>query len=525
MIVERVLASLAALPADRVALRETGGWRPAQISAGGLVERVERTAAGLVAEGLRPGDRVLFAVRPSIDAIALILATIRAGGVVVAADPGMGDVVFAARMERIQPRWVMAESAALALTAWPWSRALARRLNVQLPPLARPLGAAPVRLVRVGPWIPGLPAPSSHTLSRHAASPLPATGDPDDPAFLVFTSGTTEQPKVVVHTGRSLSASLDALSTALALTPDDVPYARDMHIILPALLAGACAVLPRGAATPSRALREMESHRVTHAFGTPVELQALLEEAVRTGRTLPDSLRTILLGAAPVYPPFLARFREVVPASATVYCVYAMTEMLPVARVTLEEKLAFAEAHGEESAGDLVGTPFPAVGARIAEDGELVLRGPQLCARYLDQPPLDELRTGDLARLDNQGRIVLLGRKKDMIIRRSLNVYPALYEPVISAIPGVRRCALVGLYDQTRADELIVLAVEGEEGQEPATLERRVAAELRSGPHRIDADALPDVILVTPLPLSGRSQKVDKAALRELAQRHLAVAA
>ena len=189
-----------------------------------------------------------------------------------------------------------------------------------------------------------------------------------------------------------------------------------------------------------------------------------------------------------------------------------MTEILPVARVSLSEKVRY------EGEGDLVGECVPGVSAHISSDGELVLRGPNLFSGYFGEPPSAEHGTGDLARL-HEGRIVLLGRRKDMIIRGQFNIYPELYETTIDRIDGVRRCAMVGFYDDAVADERVVLAVEPNAGVDASSLEERLGRELRSGPCSIDAAALPDVILVMVLPVVGRSSKVDKNSLREFAQR------
>ena len=204
------------------------------------------------------------------------------------------------------------------------------------------------------------------------------------------------------------------------------------------------------------------------------------------------------------------------PPAATAWAIYGMTEILPVAVVSIDEKLAWT---GD---GDLLGAPVPGIELRVAGDGELLLRGPQLCAGYLGEPPMREHATGDVVRLDDTGRLVLLGRAKDMIIRGHHNVYPALHEPVVARIPGVRRCAMVGVRDARAADERIVLVVEPAEGTDPAALARALPAALRDEATRIDDAARPDRILVMPLPEVGRSHKVDRAALRAIAARALA---
>jgi acyl-CoA synthetase (AMP-forming)/AMP-acid ligase II len=520
-----VLAALAALPPGRIALTETGtlsGRDGRRVTAGALRAHVLALAAGLTEAGLVAGDRVLFAVPPGIEAVALILAIVAAGGVVVAADPAMGDDVFRSRMELVAPRWVIAPSIALTLTRRDAVRRLAGRAGLALPPLAQVGGAT---FVRVGPPLPGSAALDARALTRRGrAAPAREAGRPaapHAPAFMAFTSGTTGAPRVVVHTQASLAASLDVLAAAAGLRPHDVAYSRDLHLLLPALLAGGSGVIPRHEGyRPSgarRALGDLRRHGVTVLALTPGALQALAGAARRAGTTLAPSVRHVLLGAAPVSPEALRRTRDVLPSHATVTCVYAMTELLPVAYVSPEEKLAHT------GPGDLVGRTFPGVEARLAPDGELVLRGPHQCAGYLGEPPLTEIATGDLARLDDRGRLVLLGRKKDMIIRRDKNIYPALYEPTIERIPGVARCALVGVYGDRLADEQVVLVLEAEEPRaDPAALAGRVRAALRHGPGRIDADALPDAVVVAPLPLVGRSRKVDRAALRALARERLA---
>jgi acyl-CoA synthetase (AMP-forming)/AMP-acid ligase II len=187
-----------------------------------------------------------------------------------------------------------------------------------------------------------------------------------------------------------------------------------------------------------------------------------------------------------------------------------MTEIVPVCRASLEEKLDF---HGD---GDLVGTPFPEVAVRLADDGELLVAGPHLFRGYLGAPPAVEHATGDLASIDHSGRVILRGRKKDMIIRGGHNIYPALLEPVIREIAGVRRCALVACSVSGTSDERVVLAVEPDDGQHPARLHRRLAQELRSGPHCIEAAAQPDrIVIYKHLPLVARSDDVDRQALRQ----------
>lgn len=546
-VLDRIAARAAAAP-ERLALRETTGRA---LTYGALWSRAARTAAGLRAAGLAPGDPVAFMVRPGIDAVVLILALLRCGAVLVAADPSAGEAVFAARMARVRPRWLFAESPLFPIGRCGPLRRLLRRRGIALPdlgPLLAPVPAGPLDwgltpatettppasppgetrptgVVAVGRWFPGVPR-RALSAARLAAGPLPpdigrelvSPGDtvtaptPDHPAAVVFTSGTTDTPRAVVHGTRSLGAAVGMLAAQLALGPDDVVFSGEMHLILPALLAGGRVILPRERdAAPARTLALLEGHAATHTFAVPSAFDALCATAIATGRQLPATLRLVLLGSAPVTPPLLARCRPALGPTTRVFCAYAMTEILPVAAVSLEDKLA------HDGDGDLVGAPLPGVGARI-DDGELVLSGPNLCLGYLGGPPLAEHRTGDLARFDAAGRIVLAGRAKEMILRRGHNVYPGLLEGPIGAIPGVRACALVGLPTADATDERIVLVIEpGDDA--PPDLADRVRAALRSGPHSLDPAELPDAIVAATLPRAGRSRKIDRRAAAALAAR------
>jgi len=511
-----ILARIADRAAERpqaIAMREISGARMRRaITREALVQRARAMAQGLAARGFVRGDRVVFSVRPGIDAVCLVLAVHELGGVLVPQDPGTADALVTARMALLRPRWVMAESVLLARAGGLVARLLQHR-GVRLAPLG---DLADVRFVRVGPWLPGLPRVMPlRVLLAHAARHDSANGHPDAPmspdaeAFIVCTSGTTSAPKAVVHTRASLGSILHTVTGELAPTERDVVYARDLHLLLPALCTGALALVPRDLTMRAeRTLLALSHFGATHAFFTTRDCRLLVQQCESTGTTFPTPLRSLMIGAAPVRSPFLARLAPLLPGSCVAWCVYGATEMLPIARVDLEEKLAYT------GAGDLVGRPVPGVTVRLDADGQLHVRGPSLCAGYAGHPAMLEHATGDLARQDGD-RLVLLGRHKDMIIRGDHNIYPELYEPLVERIPGVRRAAMLGDFQEAEADERVVLVVEPEAGESAEALRGRVWDAVRSGPHRLDRTALPDEIRIARLPESGRSHKLDKRALRQ----------
>lgn len=512
-LLERLDARAASSPHGRAIIDPGGRAVTREV----LARRARAIARGFSVAGLEPGDRVLFAVRPSATAVALMVGIVEAGGVLVAAQPGVGDSVFESQMRLVQPRWVVAESRVLAAMNSPLVRRVVRWRGGALPSLERLRSAT---FVRVGRWLPWMPrAITLEALEILAAGPHPETpraaSSTDAPALIVFTSGTTDTPKAVVHSRGSLQATLDIVGERLAIGEGDVLYARELHLALPALFAGATVIISASTRfSAAEAVRRLDVNGATHMFEVTANCRLLAEHLAARRRRLPASLRHVLIGAAPVPATFLRGFRDALPPGARAWCVYGMTEILPVAVVPLEEKIAYV------GGGDLVGAPVRGVEARVSASGELLVRGRNLFTGYLGGPPVREHPTGDHARLD-EGRIVLLGRGKDMIIRREHNIYPELHEPVIESIRGVRRCAMVGVYDHSIADERIVLAVETEDGCDEVAFMRALRRELRQGPARIDDDAQPDLIIFTPLPESGRSRKVDKQAVRELARSRL----
>lgn len=481
-----------------------------------LADRIHGVASSLTAAGLKPGDRVLFSVRPGIDGICLALGIIAAGGTVVFADPGAGDAMFRARAALAAPAWVAAESVLYAASSGPL-RGIARRRGLELPDYGTVVPDA--RHLYTGPWLPGVPRGAlrwsrcalelgARVISgpRRDASADGRPGrlivaDPNREALIIFTSGTTDAPKAVVHSRESLGTGLDDFASAVGFVPGELVLTDQLMVGIPALIAGAHWQLPPAGADPG-ARPEKYLDLLPGAdvlFAVPAALDALLRMLEHTPAKTPK-LRALIVGGAPVLRPLLLRARAQLPGTV-IRAVYGMTEILPVAIADGDEKLAFT------GVGDYVGQVMSHVSVRI-DDGELVVAGEGLALGYLGEPPLAELRTGDLARIEAH-RLVLAGRSKDMFIRGSTNVYPGLYEPVIAGLPGIAEAAIVGVPDDV-GDDRLVLVIVPDDGYDEAALRRAL-------PGLIDSAVLPDRIMtMSDLPRSGRSHKLDRAALGRL---------
>ncbi|HLU44621.1 MAG TPA: class I adenylate-forming enzyme family protein [Natronosporangium sp.] len=463
--------------ADRPAFLGRG-----QVTRGELADLADGYAAALYHDyGLGPGDPIGVAVRPGARAVAVMLAAYRLGLQVVVLDPTAGPEVLRSRLARVAPRLILADAAAQAVAGW--AAPLARRAHLALPDLE---SLGPV--VTVGPRLPGC-APPLSPVHR----PVPDHRDHAGDAVVIFTSGTTSRPRAVVHTRASLNAGLRAVRDLVEPIPGQPVLGGTFFVLLPALAAGAPVVLP--ARSTRQLVRQLRRFQPQATYLTPPVLRDVLAAGGRfTGR--------VWTGSAPASASLLGRVRQAGAEQA--WGVYALTELFPAAAVEAREKQAFREA------GDLVGALLPGVRGRVDETGQVWLTGPSACHRYLGEAPQPWVATGDLGRFDAQGRLVLAGRCKDMILRRAENIYPGLYEPLLH-VPGVDLAVLVGVPD-SEGDERLVALIQLAPGADPtwvrAALERPLA--------RMGA-ATPDVVRFTTIPLAGRSRKPDRAAAARLA--------
>jgi len=476
-----------------------------------LTTRIENTARGLRSAGLKSGDRVLFSIRPRPAGIILALAIVRAGGSIVFVDPGSTPELFAARVAAAQPRFAATESLLYALSCAPL-RGIARKRGLLLPDYRR----LDVRHFYEGRRLPGVPkgALPVGALSGRARPDveLPEL-DPHREALVVFTSGTTKDPKAVVHTGGSLQAASQMLAQVYSASPGEFVHTEQMLLGLPALQNGATWSLP--ASGPGEKLIQFASglDGAVVTYLVPRDLHRLLNGVTR-GQVPAKGPRIGLIGGGPAPAELLRRAHEAFPDTKWL-SVYGMTEMLPVSVATVEEKLKHLQV------GDCVGKPLPGIKARLASEpvGELILSGPNLMSGYLNKERAHEQHTGDLARIGPEGEIILVGRKKDMLIRGVTNIYPGLFEPRLTQLRGVVNAAMVGIRTEY-GDDRIVLAIQPETWSQADTdisSEHAVLKEVEADlAHIIDHDALPDIVVaVRDFPHSGRASKLDRLALAQ----------
>ncbi|MFE3071849.1 class I adenylate-forming enzyme family protein [Streptomyces sp. NPDC059247] len=457
----------------------------------GLRDRAERCAAGLYGMGVRPGTVVAWQLPTRIETAVLSFALARVGAVQSPVIPFYRDkeTGFALR----------ASGAEFFAVPGVWR-------GFDHTEMARRLGARGI-FEAYGPG----------TLPDGDPAVLPPPPDSGtDVRWIYWTSGTTSDPKGVLHTDRSLLAGGSCLAHALRLTDADVgsmafPYAHiagpDYTVML--LLYGFPAVMFEQFALPG-ALDEYRRHGVTVAGGsTAFYAMFLAEQRKRPDEPVIPTLRLLAGGGAPKPPEIYHAVRAELGCQLTHG--YGMTE---VPMITMGDP-----DDTTENLATTEGRPPAGMEIRISGSGEVLLRGEAVCAGYLDPAQTAAafdadgfLVTGDLGHLTPSGHLVLTGRLKDIIIRKGENISAKEIEDLLHEHPGVGDAAVIGLPDPERG-ERVCAVVEQPPGAAPLDLPA-VTAFLRGtglAPHK-----LPEQLeVVDALPRNETLRKVLKYRLRE----------
>lgn len=484
------------LPPHHLVCQGRGG----KLSVKELIWKSERMATFLQGQGIKRGDKVLMAVAPGPEFLVVFLALIHLRALTALVDPHMGNALYEAKLRQFNPHFAFIDSRILLLQEHPWLRWAYQKLKTGgfYIPFSKSY-----HTFATGPWLP-LFQKHNRLKWPDAVVPQFEKARMKEEIFITYTSGTLSDPKAVVHTFKSLFKSIEALGTLLGKTEDQVLATHLPHFALIGLFTGFKTLFWNGQWQAEKKIKFMARHNVSTLFGPPAEYRPLIEYCKAQGEKLPHGLKHLIFGSAPVPRSFLKEIRLLTEARLT--CFYGMTENLLIASAEGEEKLQ------NHKKGDLLGKPFEGVEVKVNEGEELLIKGSFLFSHYFgSEKQEDWFATGDLVRLDEEGNLYMMGRKKNMIIRAHKNIYPGLYEPTIIEIDGIKEALLIGLYDEGIYDEKVVLVADAAESMSKDSLGKSLA----SGPHAIDSDVLPDHIVFMKIPRKGRQQKVDYQTLEK----------
>jgi acyl-CoA synthetase (AMP-forming)/AMP-acid ligase II len=433
---------------------------------------VDVIAHGLAAAGIARGTRTALMVPPSPDFFAITFALFKIAAVPILIDPGMGIRNLGRCLAEAEPEaFIGIRRANIARRLLGWGR--------------KTIGTT----VNVGKW--RLFCTTSSTRLRHphrvqGVYPIPDVAR-DEPAAILFTSGSTGIAKGAVYTHGNFAAQVEILKSTYGIESGEIDLCTFPLFALFGPALGMTCVIPD--MNPSRPARidphkagaQIRQFRVTNLFGSPAVIRRFAgyqDEAEKTAlsRSL-ATVRRVISAGAPASAPAIEKFVELLPKEAQVFTPYGATEALPVSNIGSGEILGETRRQTEQGKGVCVGKPVVGMNVEViritdeaipewddslrlpqGEVGEFVVRGPVVTRRYHNRPDATKLakihdritgevlhRMGDVGYRDSQGRLWFCGRKSHRVETPSRTLFTDMVEPIFNALPGILRTALVGV--------------------------------------------------------------------------------
>ena len=476
-----------------------------------LQENIERAADGFARRGVGFGDRVMIITLNCTEFIETVLAVNTLGAIAVPVNFRLAPPELAYLVTDCEPKLVVTDAMLAPLVG-----------------AIRAEGADPGEHIVIGgePGTEGQ-TPFAEMLAESGESRGVVDVPEDTPALIMYTSGTTGRPKGAVLTYENMTAQsltcirvfglFDQNGRGLCAAP--MFHIAALGAIAPSLQLGtATVVAPLREFDPAATLDLLAVEKITPVFLVPVQWQAVCAEQQARPREL--SLENISWGAAPATDTILRAMAETFP-DARNSAVFGQTEMSPIT----------CSLDGDEALRKLgsVGRVIPTIEARVVDDfmedvaagevGEIVYRGPTLMQGYWNKPQETAdafaggwFHSGDLVRMDDEGFVYVVDRKKDMIISGGENIYCAEVENALAGHPRVLEAAVIGRKDEKWGEVPVAVVAQrpDESGASDLTLDE-LTEWLRD--HLASYKLPKDLVVVDALPRNA-SGKIVKHQLR-----------
>ncbi len=429
-----------------------------------LEQSAERVAAVLAVRGVGAGDRVALFLEAKEQFLVGYLGALWAGAVALPLNPGLKGPEL---------DYFVADSQASAIVCDATTAALVDELRARWPLVCA--------IIDVDDVLSG-PVPAAYR--PHAVRP-------DDPVLMLYSSGTTGEPKGVVHTQANLAHAVRAIADVWRFTADDVLvnvlplfHIHGLSFATNVSLLSGSTMLVGDSFHPVRTLDLID--RATVFMGVPPYYYSFLKRDEFRGRAAGwKNLRLATCGSAPIRSEVLPELEAIL--GLPVINRYGMTESHVLTSLPLGgpwphgsvgvplggvEVCVRTGAQSVDVAESQAPHPCPSPQRGEGEDvqgcvGRVFARGPNLFREYWRRPQETAASfdrdgwfdTGDLGRFDEHGFLTLVGRSKELIIVGGFNVYPAVVERVLAEHPGIRDCAVVGLPDADRGERVAAFVV------------------------------------------------------------------
>jgi len=391
------------------AVAETGGGP--RLSYASLWDRAARVAGGLRALGVERGDRVAIRLGNGVDWVLAFFGAVLADAIVVPVNT---------RFTEEEATYVVTDSGAKYV------------------------------------FTPGAPLPDGGTLVVDDQAPA-------DPAAIFYTSGTTGFPKGAVTSHENFLSNAETCRRALSVTPEglrtliSVPLFHvtgcNSQLLVAMYVGGTAVIMPTFEV--GAFLRAIEEEHIDTMVTVPAIYWLAINQPAFASTDI-SGVRSLSYGGAPIAPDLVARLAKAFP-QARLGNGFGLTETSSVSTFLPHEFVAHA---------DSVGFPAPVCDVRLAAalpdgTGELLIRGPNVVSGYWNKPEATAqafadgwLYSGDLARIDDEGLVYLVDRRKDMINRGGENVYCVEVENALAGAPGVYEAAVVGVPDEMMGEKV-----------------------------------------------------------------------
>jgi olefin beta-lactone synthetase len=469
---------------------------PDQLSFAELNRASDRYAWGLTAYGIRRGTRVLLMVPAGLPLICLTFALFKAGCVPILIDPAMGRRNLLQCIGDVEPAAMIGiERAHLARRLFPQPfRSLSHAVTV-----GRRLFWDGVTLDQINPEL-------------QSVFPLEEMHD-NDPAAIIFTTGSTGLPKGVLYEHGMFNAQVEILRELYGIAPGEIDMPAFPLFALFNAALGTTSIIPPidptrpAGCDPAAVVETVGAHRITTTFGSPAIWDRVTAYGAEQQLALP-TLQRVLMAGAPVPRYIHERFQRILGPGADTHTPYGATEALPIASISGSELIGLPNAD-DPTAGTCVGHPVPGVTLRIIaisdaaipewdqaevlppyQVGEIVVKGPAVTKTYVNREQATRLakiregaatwhRMGDLGYLDAAGRVWFYGRKGHRVVARETTLFTEPCELIFNQHPDVFRSALVGVppeaLDLPAADgpQVPVMVIEPRPGKFPPNARAR----------------------------------------------------
>jgi acyl-CoA synthetase (AMP-forming)/AMP-acid ligase II len=429
------------------------------ISFGELDRRSNQVAARLANLGIGPGDRVAILYENALAAVVFFWGILKSGAQSV-------DIPSLAGMESVVN--ILAECQPRAIVISERQLARAKEFGSALPPMVFTAQAVPTTVNGA----------TYHSLGEIVTTETdavpPRRTREHDVAMIVYTSGTTGEPKGVMLSHRNLLSNISAANSWVKLDSDDsilvvVPlhfiHGR-MQLLMHAMIGGTMA-FSAGFHFPQQVVEDLARYEVTGFSGVPYHFSTLLELTNLKKRSLPK-LRYVLVTGGAMAPERIRELSDALPGVA-IHLAYGQTEASP--RITYVGPGEWRDRPGS------AGRALPGVRVEIVDEdgaeveggsiGEIVASGPNIMCGYVSGDEtttgkidaFGRLHTGDIGRLNDDGHLYVVGRKSELIKSAGERVFPREVETVLDSYPPILESAVLGIPDTLLGERIVACVV------------------------------------------------------------------